>query len=109
MLKKIIPETFIRQYCNKDKCDYKARSNKLLNYIRITSKKNKPDLIEFLERDKLRKEKKNVKYIKLQYPIIILKNIENENELLWFETISGKSLKQNKQFGNKRFGGTRKR
>jgi hypothetical protein len=90
MLVEINLKNMLDVYCKNKHygCDWSARRNKILSFVRITTKKNKPDKIEFLERDKKRKykDKNNVKYIKLNKPILILNDPNDVNKLKWYET-----------------------
>ena len=90
MLIEIKLNDLLNKYCKNriNGCDWSARRNKILSFIRITYKKNKPDKLEFLERDKKRKnkDKSNIKYIKLDKPILILNDPNDVNKLKWYET-----------------------
>ena len=83
---------------DKQGCDWYARRNKTLFYIKITEKSEKmPDKIEFLERDKSRKHKlkNNVRIIELEYPIMIIEDKKN-NKFTWYEIID-KNIKKTKK------------
>ena len=88
-IKEINYKNLIKKYCPKSRCKWFARRYKHLSYIRLTRKKNrkKPDHLEFLERDKKRKNdlKKNVEIIKLPKPIMVVNDPNNQSKLIWYE------------------------
>lgn len=105
-MKEIKIDSFLEKYCKNMKygCDWSARRRKVLPFIRITyTKGNVPDKVEFLERNKKRKnkEKSNVKYIKLDKPIIILDDEENPGKFKWYETVLSKTKKGGRNCKNK--------
>lgn len=101
-MKEIKVESLLEKYCKNMKygCDWSARRRKVLPFIRIIyTKGQQPDKVEFLERNKKRKnqEKANVKYIKLDKPIIILDDLENPGKFKWYETVLSKTKKNRKK------------
>lgn len=99
-MREIKVDSLLEKYCKnmKNGCDWSARRRKVLSFIRITYGKGKTrNKVEFLERNKKRKnkEKDNVKYIKLDKPIIILDDLENPGNFKWYET-KIKTKKNNK-------------
>ncbi len=105
-MKEIKVDSLLEKYCKNMKygCNWNARRRKVLPFIRITYTKDQmPDKVEFLERNKKRKnkEKSNVKYIKLDKPIIILDDPENPGKFKWYETTLSKTKKGGKTKNNK--------
>ena len=105
-MKEINVNLLLEKYCKNMKygCNWNARRKKILPFIRITySKTKKPNKVEFLERNKRRKnkEKSNIKYIKLDKPVIILDDPENPGKFKWYETSVIKTKKREKLQNNK--------
>ena len=112
-MKEIDDYTLLEKYCGKMKkgCKYHGKKNKKLLFIRITYKKgNQVNHVEFLERNKKRKneEKDNVQYIKLDKPIIILDDINNPGKYKWYELEEIKSKKGGSKKGGSKKGGSKK-
>tara|TARA_B100000963_G_scaffold318412_1_gene299510 strand:- start:433 stop:711 length:279 start_codon:yes stop_codon:yes gene_type:complete len=82
-------DTILKNYCKKtaEGCNWGARRNKMLHHIKIVhTKSGKPDKVEFLERDKARKSNdKNIEYLKLKKPIIVLDDPNETGKFLWYE------------------------
>ena len=75
-------------------CNWNARRRKVLPFIRITyTKDNNQIKLNFQRKKKENKEKSNVKYIKLDKPIIILDDPET-GKYKWYETTLSKTKKR---------------
>lgn len=90
MLVETTVEKILKNYCKKPieyPCSWGARRYKMLYHIKIIhSKEGKPDKVEFLERDKARKTNdKNIEYLKLKNPIIVIDDPNDTGKLLWYE------------------------
>ena len=101
-MKEIDVDSLLKKYCkNKEyKSDWLARRRKILQFIKITYLHSDSKIkVEFLERNKKRKnkEKGNVRYIKLDKPIIIFDDVMNPGKYKWYETELTKTKKLKKK------------
>ena len=82
-------DSILKNYCKKtaEGCNWGERRNKMLHHIKIIhTKSGKPDKVEFLERDKARKSNdKNIEYLKLKKPIIVLDDPNESGKFIWYE------------------------